>query len=121
MRNIKFRGKNLRDKWVYGNLYIIKDRCFISDMGTLVNLKWTEVDPETVGQYIGIEDNTGEELYEGMTITPTPWTTKNSIIIYRKGAFAFKEIDEPYHAPYSLGETFGGCRYLKIIHDSKEG
>ena len=69
MRTIKFRGKRLDNgEWVYGDLEIrrIDMRCFIhtyNDDGTY--FRQFEVIPETVGQFIGIEDNYNHDVYEG--------------------------------------------------------
>lgn len=58
MRTIKFRGKNKSsDEWFFGNLYV-KDngRAYICDH---------YVDPETVGQFTGRIDYSGNDIYEG--------------------------------------------------------
>ena len=65
MRQIKFRGKRLDNgEWVYGDLIHIDD----SDIGIVTDYDhWQgcRVDPETVGQFVGITDEHGKEVYEG--------------------------------------------------------
>lgn len=73
-RDIKFRGRRADGKWLYGDLIHNRGRVYIAD-DTVVDSNSInghsdfEVDADSIGQYIGKEDNAGHPIYSGQTIS----------------------------------------------------
>lgn len=116
MRTFKFRGKGIKSgQWFYGSVVPFGNSAYIFKMFRLLRMEHAEVDPATVGQFTGLFDKNGKEIYEG-DIVRHDENSKCYSIIYEEPMFRFAPNDDCFaflNHPELL-EVIGN------IHDNKK-
>jgi uncharacterized phage protein (TIGR01671 family) len=119
MRPIKFRGKQIdTGEWVYG-YYVVEDGdAFIAtDNGDEDShiLEFVKVIPETVGQYTGLDNRNGIEIYEGDVVSD--FRCMKFEVIFKDSAFCLKQLNCNY---YEIIAKYGTLFVIGNIHDNPE-
>lgn len=117
MRQIKFRAQEIAsNKWLYGDLRHHKDDVCIFEQG---GMKGEQVKRDTVGQFTGLRDINGKDIYEG-DILDVNYADEDSYLEVRfvRGVFAFLwngDLDDefPCNAP-----THEWAKVIGNIHDN---
>jgi len=121
MRTIKFRAQDIAsNKWLYGDIRHHKNDVCIFEQG---GNKGEQVKPETIGQYTGLVDRNGLEIFEGDIIRHDGSTFIGVIEWHPNGYFFINDSwgkKYPRLSSYkSLGDMLDYSSFVVIgnIHD----
>ena len=118
MREIKFRGQRVsNNKFIYGYLVLNQTKnTFIADECCCDNydnpstekssIKLIEVIPETVGQFTGLKDKNGKDIYEYDFVY---CRNGNAIIKFINGSFIFVCLEDMHDREYDYLRELRGA------------
>lgn len=118
MSPIKFRGKRLNDgKWIYGYL---ADVDYINNINE-VAMPCEAVAPSTIGQFTGLYDRIGNEIYEGdiIELDFPNGRTDVEYVSFNDGRFVSIDPQRPYRKD-ALYLYLDCARVIGNIHDTPE-
>lgn len=122
MRDIKFRGRS-GNLWAYGNLHIVEHKKYGNSAYIIEASSTTMVDISTIGQFTGLHDKNGKEIYEGDIVRYSLDDRKDiGYIGFHALSSSFRVIAE--HTDYGIGNR-GGLHELQLevisnIYDNPE-
>ena len=126
-REIIFRGKDfLKEEWVYGDL--VKTKNFVAIKKTNGDyFHPTQVSPNTVGQYTGLKDKNGKQIFEGDILGYIGKRKDNMNKVYRRkvvfheGMFALLSKELPAYSAlnyHCMEDGRSAWSVIGNIHDN---
>ena len=118
MREILFRGKDIKGNWHIGLLAHIGNAWYISNKTGVATA--FEVIPETVGQYTGLTDKNGKKIFEG-DIVRYGETVHEVVFEQRNGTAYFGLVYSPLETlPFGHYQDLKQIEVIGNLHDNPE-
>ena len=124
-----YRGKRVDNgEWVKGWLFKADDgraaiiTAVISDEENVRPFDFVEVDPATVGQFIGHKDKNGVEIYKGDKFKIVGYCVRGPVV-FEKGCFGYRDLTDTF-TPLAIknGNYTGKMSDIEVIgniHDEE--
>lgn len=138
-RVIKFRGKSLKHNiWVYGHYCKLNNKDYIilqtkntvnDDNVEAIFTMAEEIDIKTLGEYIGLKDCNGQEVYEGDIILSHWWDDDPQEVKFYGYGFKGRDIrNKNFYGKelyFGIDDLLEGCfgevfEVIGNIHDHSE-
>lgn len=130
-REIKFRGKSYFDgRWIFGDLFhtigTTGDGLAIQYYDDEDGWMTEDIKDVTIGQFTGLKDSEGQEIYEGDILTwrsiiceEDPVETWELPVTFYNGCFCLNDdFDMTLISVIYDSEEFGGVKIIGNIHDN---
>lgn len=123
MRTIKYRGYNRKNKqWLYGFYLQNRGAHFVCPDEFATGKTWEdyEVDPDTVGQFTGLLDKNGKEIYEGDIVQCGDFVYQ---VVYegkRYASFGLRRSKDLFMHYFGEAMEASECTVIGNIHDNPE-
>lgn len=124
MREIKFRGFNTKNnQWLYGSHILNRGKHFVAPDEFADGKTWKdyEVEPKTIGEFTGLFDEDGREIYEGDIIKIVEEFddenvyTRNGVVCFVEGIYELQDKNGKHFAYLGWMQNDDAITKLEVV------